>query len=134
MNERRHTIRVMSNRFEPRADGVIHALPKRMALAFPELSGLFALLAMAHAQGHVWRSAFDGLTESLSDTRLRALSDELDDLFAICDNDRTFELIVTVLGLDLAIADEEYPTLYQLVATIEERLSGERLARSSAAA
>ena len=105
-----------------------------MALAFPEASRLFALLTLAHAQGHAWRSAFDGVAESMSNERAQVLAHEVDDMFAICDSDRTFELIVTVLGLDLAVADNEFPTLYQLVATIDERLSGELLARHIAAA
>lgn len=119
-------------RFEPRLQKVLDALPRRVKLAFPELARLFALLVLGHGRGQGWRRTFDAYTEPMSLRTLDRLAGEFDDLFSIADSDRTFEILATVLGLDLAVADGEYPSLYQLIATIEERLSGERLARRAA--
>ena len=111
------------------ARGATTAIPRRLRKAFPELQTLFPLLALSHHRRQPWRQTLDTYTDGLSRPALAVLADELDDLFSMTDSDQTFEVLCQVLGLDLTTAHGEFPTLYQLVGTIEERVSGERLAR-----
>ena len=101
-------------------------------MAFPHLRQLFPLLVVAQQSTQPWRHTLDVYTDALNQRVLARLSAELDDLFSMTDSDETFEVLCLLLGLDLAVADGEFPTFYQLVATIEERVSGERLARRAA--
>jgi hypothetical protein len=120
-----------STRFAQRAVATA-AIPRRLQMAFPHLRQLFLLLVVGQRRTQPWRQTLDVYTNALNQHVLARLSDELDDLFSMTDSDATFEVLCLVLGLDLAVADGEFPTLYQLVATIEERVSAERLARRAA--
>jgi hypothetical protein len=114
------------------AAGATTAIPRRLRRAFPQLQSLFSVLVVGHQRHQAWRQTLDAYTDGLSDGALTRLAGEFDDLFSMTDSDQTFDVLCVVLGLDLVVADGEFPTLYQLAATIEERVSGERLTRSAA--
>jgi len=114
------------------AAGATTAIPRRLQMAFPQLRQLFPLLVVGQRRTQPWRHTLDAYTDALNERVLARLTAELDDLFSMTDSDETFEVLCLLLGLDLAVADGEFPSLYQLVATIEERVSGERLARHAA--
>src|SRR5438874_6374683 len=108
----------------------MRAIPRRLQLAYPELSGLLPMLAIAERYGRAWRGVADAHCEALPDGRLWAVCDELEDLFDCGWNERQLDVVAEVLGLDVDFARREAVTAYRFLATLEDRLSGERLTRN----
>src|ERR1700731_1627333 len=120
-----------AGREESSAGRATVAIPKRLRLAFPELALLFPLLVAGHQRGRSWRQTLDACIEPMTEGSLQRVAGEVDDLFSMSDDNETSSLLCLVLGLDLDVSEGEFPTLYQFVATIEERVSGDRLIPSS---
>ena len=107
----------------------LQAIPRRLRLAFPQLTILFPLLSVGRTRGEPWRPVLDAYTDPMSDTQVVRLAREMADLFALGVTDAQFGALCQALGLDDAVARKEGETTYRFVATVEERVSGERIDR-----
>lgn len=105
------------------------AIPKRVRMAYPELAVLFPLVQAGRLRGESWRVVVDAYTEALSDRALDRLATELSDVFVMGVIDDLFDAFCHALGLTPAVSEAAELSVYQFVATLEERVSGEHLAR-----
>ena len=114
---------------------VLVAIHARLCKAFPEVAKLFPTITTGVDQGKPWREVFDDYVDRLGDRHLQSLCSEVADLFGMGWNARQFEIVVCgIFGLDAAYVRADSGSARRFVVTLEERLSGQRLARSSASA
>lgn len=105
------------------------AVPRRLRLAYPELAVLFPLLRSAQLRGESWQLVVDAYIEMASTRLLDRLAMELADLFLIGLTDDHFNAFCQSIGMSAAVADASGQTVSGFVATLQEQILGERLAR-----